>query len=180
MTWEAVGAIAAALVALLALRHSKRAQQQADDVAKTQIQLSKDQKALSERQAQAQEGQVAQLEALVKAVSRDTAAELLERREIETERQSDEPGVAWRLQHLSADAYQLSNAGRATAYDVTVEIGDMVGVRPMSGQDVPPGGSLKVVAERKPYTRDDVVTVNWADGRAGTGANDTLGSGHFP
>lgn len=74
------------------------------------------------------------------------------------------PQAAWTLEHHDGDAYLLTNVGTGTAHAVALDTGDMV-VR--DGQwprdTIAPSESAKLLAARSLATRDDTVTVRWAD-----------------
>ncbi|MGY1804225.1 hypothetical protein ACI78T_13195 [Blastococcus sp. SYSU D00922] len=133
MDWEAIGVGAATVMSALALIVSTRGQRKAD--------------ALAARSADATE----------------RMAVALERREIQDERHAPTPGAAWRLEHFQGDAYLLTNAGRATAYEVRVEVGDLITRDLPNGVHVGPDEALKFIAARTMATRDDTVTVSWTD-----------------
>lgn len=148
MDWEAAGVIAATMMSGLALGVSIQGQRRADERAREGDEQVRRAAVTAERSANATERMAAALET----------------RAIEDERQASTPGVAWRLEHFQNDAYLLMNAGRATAHDVRVELGDH-----MFGGDLPedatlaPGGVVKFMAGRSLATRDDTVTVTWSN-----------------
>jgi hypothetical protein len=95
------------------------------------------------------------------AVERVAAA--LERQSIEAERRAEAPGVVWRLEHFQGDAYLLTNAGRATAYDLRVDLGAMAEAEPPKADSVQPGDAVKFYAAVEFGTPDDTVRVTWAN-----------------
>jgi len=133
MGWEGIGVVAATVMSALALIVSTLGQRKSD--------------ALATRSADATE----------------RMAVALERRAIQDERQEPTPGVAWRLEHFQGDAYLLTNAGRATAHEVRVEVGDLFSKDLPDGVPVRPDDAVKFIAARTLATRDDTVTVSWAD-----------------
>jgi hypothetical protein len=95
-------------------------------------------------------------------------ASALERQSLERERTSDTPGVAWRLEHFNGDTYMLTNVGRAPAYRVHVDTGDISVVRgDMDHNAVDADGWIKFLAVLTLGTTDDTITVTWADSPGG-------------
>jgi hypothetical protein len=90
-------------------------------------------------------------------------AEALERQAIEAEHRDPTPGVAWRLEQFQNDAYLVTNAGRASAYDVRLEYGELLGPAPPEEVEMRPDDALKFMAVASLSSRDDTVTVTWAD-----------------
>jgi hypothetical protein len=92
-------------------------------------------------------------------------ATALEDRAVERERLSEAPGVVWRLEHFQGDSYVLTNAGRAPAYEVHVDTGDIPIVRGTERDQavIEADGFLKFMAARSMGTKDDTITVTWAD-----------------
>jgi hypothetical protein len=90
-------------------------------------------------------------------------AEALERQAIETEQRASSPGVAWKLEHFQNDSYLLSNAGRAPAYEVRVETGNLLGGDVPEQLEMRPDDAVKLLAIAAMSTMDDTVKVTWAD-----------------
>lgn len=90
-------------------------------------------------------------------------ADALERQAIEAEQASGTPGVAWELEHFQRDAYTLTNVGRAPAYEVKLDLGDIRISRGALEHDViTADGQVKFIASRTLGVRDGTVTVSWA------------------
>jgi hypothetical protein len=131
--WEAIGVFAATVMSGIALYVSTRGQRRAD--------------ALATRSAAATE----------------RMAVTLERWAIREERHAPAPGVAWSLEHFQNDGYLLTNAGRAIAHDVRVEAADMFLSHDPEDATVAPTEVVKFLASPTLATRDDTVTVSWAE-----------------
>lgn len=89
-------------------------------------------------------------------------ATALELRALEDERRAPTPNVVWRLEHFQNDAYLLTNAGRAPAYEVTVSAGDMITDDLPDGITMRADDAVKFIAARTMVTRDDTITVDWS------------------
>lgn len=134
MDWQAIGVVVSGVIAIVALVVSVIGQRASDAHAK--------------RSADAAERMAA----------------ALERQYLERERASDTPGVAWRLEHFQGDTYMLTNVGRAPAYRVHVDTGDISIVRgEMDHEEIDADGWIKFLAALSLGTTDDTITVTWAD-----------------
>lgn len=96
------------------------------------------------------------------AAATERMAKALEGRALEDEHRSPTPDAAWKLQHFQGDTYLLTNAGRATAYDVHVDTGDLVVRGEHDHERIEPDGFAKFLAVRTWGTRDDTITVTWS------------------
>jgi hypothetical protein len=99
------------------------------------------------------------------AHAQERMARALELQSIARAQAAAEPEVAWQLKHHGGDRYLLENVGTATAFDVMVKAPEGLIFRAPSPdiEDLPPRGSTTFMAVRTFGTRDDTITVQWAD-----------------
>ena len=87
-------------------------------------------------------------------------------------RVSPEPQAAWTLERWPGDTFALTNVGNADALDVHVDTGDLRAVPMDAGgldrERVEPGEVVRFAAGVTFGTKDDTVTVTWADEPGGT------------
>jgi hypothetical protein len=97
-------------------------------------------------------------------------ASALEQQALARERNSLTPGVVWTLDHQQGDTYMVTNVGRAPAYDVHVDTGDIPIVRGADRDQevIPPDGFLKFMAAVSFGTTDDTITISWAESPGGS------------
>jgi hypothetical protein len=96
------------------------------------------------------------------AAAAERMAKTLERQALQAERSSSAPGVTWTLEHAQGQAYLLTNAGRAAAYDVQIRLD--AAIRTMGElhhDELQPAAAVKFIAVVAPDSTDDTVTVTW-------------------
>lgn len=160
MDWVALGgATVSALLALYAIVLQRRDRKidradSARDVAGASARADRAQQAADEAAAAA----------LRSAAATERMAQAMEAQSLAAARAAPAPQVSWQLAHNAGDTYLLTNAGNAVAYDVAVDTGDMI-VRDTAWPRaaIQPDEAAKILAARSLATRDDTVTVTWAD-----------------
>ncbi len=101
------------------------------------------------------------------AAAAERMAQALEEQAARAAHEAAVPEAAWALEHFQGDSYLLTNTGTAPAYDVDVDTADLLS-RPPQGDpwpraEVRPHEPVKFIAARMMNTKDDTVTVTWAE-----------------